>query len=76
MGDLLRFPIGGGANLVRAECFRTECGEPFEILSLDHRHGVAIVWRTGDDGTLDETLSAWRACGARVADSRTRRGAP
>lgn len=47
MGDLLHFPIGGGANLIRAYWFRTECGEPVEILSLTHRHGAAIVWRTG-----------------------------
>lgn len=75
MGTLVRFPLGGGANVLRLDRFLTSAGLPIDVLSLAHRHGAAIVWRTGDDGTLDATLSAWRACGARVVDSRARRGA-
>jgi hypothetical protein len=75
MGTLVRFPLGGGANALRLDRFVTSTGLPLDVLSLDHRHGTAIVWRMGDDGTLDETLSPWRACGARVVDSRDRRGA-
>lgn len=52
MGTLVRFPLGGGANVLRLDRFVTSTGLP-----------------------LDETLSAWRACGARVVDSRDRRGA-
>ena len=58
MGEILRFPIGGGANILRAECFRTKSGEPVEILSLTHRGGEAVVWQTGDEGTIGDAIAA------------------
>lgn len=69
MGDLFRFPLGGGANVLRVDRFRTSTGLPHDVLSLDHRHGSAVVWKTGDDGTIDDAISVWRACGARLFGS-------
>ena len=66
MGEIIRFPIGGGANVIRAECFRTTSGDPVEILSLVRRGREAVVWQTGDEGTIADAIAAWRACGARL----------
>ncbi|MDK9697159.1 MAG: hypothetical protein OEL76_12260 [Siculibacillus sp.] len=71
MGDLLRFPVGSGANVIRAECFRTKSGDPVEILSLVHRGGEAVAWQTGDQGTIGDAIAAWRACGVRLDGSGT-----
>lgn len=70
MGDLFHFPIGRRSNVIFAERFLTKSGEPVEILTLAHRGGESIVWQTGDDGTLDEAIVTWRACGARLLDRR------
>mgnify|MGYP000857337828 CR=1 FL=1 len=75
MGDAIRLSLGGGAHTIHVERLRTATGLPIDALTLSHRHGAAIVWRSGDEGTIDHTLAVWRSCGARVVDLRNERGA-
>lgn len=75
MGDILRYPLGGGANTIRVEHLHTAIGLPIDVLTLACRSGAAIVWRSGDEGTIDQALAVWRSCGVRVVDLRNERGA-
>lgn len=68
MGDILTFPLGGGANTLHVHRFTGTNGTRIEILMLEHRRGERVVWQTGDDGTIDAAIGTWRACGARLAE--------